>query len=174
MARLDRDHTIALQAAEAALRDAELDIRTSLGPSPFTIGTAARNIAPNAPGVVNFSCSCGRDLAATQQGLCLPLSPATACTANPWETQANWSGTGSVPLHTFTHDANTTDLPLVSTYANGSSQLPRYLIEILPNTDSGLCSAKIGTTCPSNRYRLTARGWGPNGTYATVQETFQP
>jgi type IV pilus assembly protein PilX len=182
MARIDRDHTIALQSAETALRDAELDVRLSLSASPYTSGGATRSMAPNAPGATHFSCACGTDVATVQRGLCLPATLATACTANPWESATFWSSNASVPLHTFTRSATgTTDLPANSTYANGTSQAPRYMIEIIPNTDNANCSAAAGLAgggggppCLSVRYRLTARGWGPNGTYATVQEAFQP
>ena len=185
MARVDRDHTIALEAAETALRDAELDIRLSLSSTPPKVGSATRLISANpAVGTMNFSCACGSDLGSkVQYGLCLPLTNAacSAQTKNPWDVQSNWTGNGSVPVHTYTSAAGTTNVPLSSVLltalnyaANGSSQLPRYMIEIIPNTDNTNCSARVNVTCVTSRYRLTARGWGPNGNYAMVQETFQP
>jgi len=176
MARNDRDHAIALAAAEAALRDAELDIRQSLGSTPYTWLGAKRLVSANAPGTTNFSCSCGSDLGATQHGLCLPIShpSCSSLTANPWEVASNWRGSSSVTLHGYTGGGLATDLPGVGTVALGTAQSPRYLIEIIPDTDSPVCSAKAGVSCNFYRYRITARGWGPNAGYAMVQETFQP
>lgn len=173
MARYDRDHTIALAAAEVALRDAELDIKLSLSSTPYTASGLSRSAGANTPALTNFSCSCGSDLSAVQHGMCQPYT-GTSCTANPWTVASNWNGNGSVPLHTYTSAAGTTGVPLTSTTSLGSSQAPRYMIEIIPNTDGPACSAKVNGGCVSYRYRITARGWGPNSGYATVQEAFQP
>jgi len=175
MARYDRDHTIALAAAEVALRDAELDIKLSLSSTPYTAAGVSRSAAANTAAVSHFSCDCGISLTATQRGMCLPVS-AISCTgaSNPWTVASNWSGNGSVPLHAYTSATGTTGVPLTATTSLGSSQAPRYMIEILPNTDGPACSAKLNSGCVSYRYRITARGWGPNSGSATVQETFQP
>lgn len=176
MARNDRDHSIALAAAEVALRDAETDLKLALSSSPYTSNGVSRLASPNSPGISHFSCACGSDLSALQRGMCLPVS-ATSCTSasgNPWTIAANWTGNASVPLHSYTSASGTTPLPPTSAVALGSSQPPRYMIEIIPNSDSSACSAKVTSGCTSNRYRITARGWGPNTGYATVQETFQP
>ena len=184
MARVDRDHTIALQAAEAALRDAELDIKLSASATPYVSGTLTRSIGANTASVTNYSCGCGSGIDAAHYGLCLPATAPSCVTAagtpNPWEVLTNWNSNASVPLHAYTTAAATastpatTSLPLSTSAANGSSQQPRYMIEIFPNTDNAMCSAKINVPCNSFRYRITARGWGPSGNYATLQEAFQP
>jgi type IV pilus assembly protein PilX len=172
MARADRDHQIAIAAAEAALRDAELDVRLNLSSSPYTSGSLSRSAAA---GATNFSCACGSDLSAVQHGMCLPVT-GTSCTGQsyPWAIPGNWSSNASVPMLTYTSASGTTALPLTATAPLGSSRAPRYMIEIISDVDTSICSAKATSICNVYRYRITARGWGPDSTFATLQETIQP
>lgn len=98
----EADRTLAFQAAESALRDAEKDIRgvctTNCRPTP---------ISPETADIFEQTCAFG---------LCLP----SATTSPVWDIKENWTTTGRpATLGQFT---GTPTLPVVS-------QQPRYLIE---------------------------------------------
>jgi type IV pilus assembly protein PilX len=115
MARYTRDYNVALQAAEAALREARYD----LGAGAF----ATRS--PPIIGNTGFDANC-------TNGLC-QLAPPGSTPAFADETR--WSNTnnlGSVAYGTFTPFQQ---LPLTPT-PGGVAQQPRYLIEYLAPTGS--------------------------------------
>lgn len=150
MAGNARDYNLALQAAEAALRDAERDIRNVAAISTFT----AVRTSPIS-GATDFDASC-------TNGLCLPT--VTTCTAgatNATEVLSkSFTAAPSVQYGTYTG----------ATSITGVAAQPRYLIEAIR-----VCP--IGQN-PSNKifyYRVTARGVGANtNTQVTLQQVFRP
>ena len=151
-ARYDRDWQIAFQAAEAALLDAEFDIR-----GPNTSGTA-RLATFTSTALLGFSagCSSGAD-----RGLCLP-----AATGKPvWYT---------VDFTNESSTANTAQFGEFTgrTLAYGTAGIqpamrPRYIIEAVPDLAPGNNVQKL-------LYRVTAMGFGPRKeTQAVVQMYFR-
>jgi type IV pilus assembly protein PilX len=135
--RYERDRQIAFQAAEAALLDAELDIR---GPG------SARSASFSPTSTTGFEEGCGTS--GDSRGLCLP---AIAGTAPPWTHLDFASGDAPVPFGTFT------GRPYASGEDGAQSRIaPRYLIELVPDPTPG---GSAGT--PRNLYRVTAVGFGP-------------
>ena len=109
IARNEADRNLSFQAAEAALRDAEADIKYVKADGSLCVEGAPPCRATAIDGT-DFDSSC-------TNGLCeyIETSPSPA-----WETSTRWaSGGASVPYGTYTSAAA---LPLVS-------QPPRYLIE---------------------------------------------
>lgn len=99
----EADRTLAFQAAEAALRDAEKDIR-----GVCTTNCRTTPIAPETADIFQATCALG---------LCLP----SATTATPvWEVKENWTTTDRAA--TYGRFTGATALPVVS-------QQPQYLIE---------------------------------------------
>ena len=157
MAGNTRDLAVALQAAEAAMRDARRDINglylngatgrsPSLHISQFGDGT----------GTDNATCS------STAKGLCRPgaysrtlasiLPP--ALNINTVASYAQYGDyTGSLPL-------------------NGVSNQPRYLIEFFCLPGGPASGWSIGSA-PCKWYRITARGYGANpNSQVKLQEIF--
>lgn len=144
MARNSRDENIALQAAEAALRDARNDIGTSRKLSGLTGATS----------------TCDR---ASFKAYCLP---AVAGAKPAWEQYID-DAAHSAELGEFTGLTDTQKMPMVaSARANGVSKQPRYVIEPIPD----LVGADL-TKPPKYVYRVTAVGYGANpSTRVLVQE----
>ena len=116
IARNEADRNLAFQAAEAALRDGELDVRNQRFDrskcNPSITGCRAKPIE----GRTRFDSSC-------TDGRCAFTDTGTPV----WETASKWSSSGaSVEYGTYTGAA---DIPLVS-------RKPRYLLEAIPLTDS--------------------------------------
>jgi type IV pilus assembly protein PilX len=139
-----RDRNIALQAAEAALRDAERDILCreidgSIAATQRTFGC--------------ISGMTGADAACTD-GLCCTINaPGIACIepSTPVYQSASLSAAPSVAYGTYTAAPA---IPSVS-------QQPRYLIEPFRKQQV-------------NYYRITARGYGANAnTQLTLQEVYK-
>jgi len=174
MARNERDESIAMAAAETAVRDAERDITGS--------GRVVGNIG--------FTCSCGN--AGSIKGLCLPATAysCAAGAANPspiWTNGPLASTARAVALGTFTGDPGFAASKAGGGTAKvgGVAQPPRYILEALDeggsnsgtalnNQGSPICSKKM-PSCGLFHYRITARGTGPSqSTFLDVQETFRP
>ena len=149
-ARAERDRQIALQAAEAALVDAERDIEGGREPAraAFFAKESAQGFVPG----------CGRS-GEVNAGL---------CAASP---QAAWV---EVDLSENGKEARTVEygawtgaqLPV----GQGSlpARLPRYLIELMPYAQAGAdASARTG-----NFYRITALGVGSRAETQVVLQTF--
>lgn len=142
-----RDRNIAFQAAEAALRDAERDIRCKKidGVTP---ATTKRNIGC-------ISGMTGSDDSCTNGLCCVVNSPGIACVepATPvyLNTALSLSAAPSVAYGTYTAAPA---IPAVS-------QQPRYLIEPFQRQ-------------LINYFRITARGYGANAnTQVTLQEVYK-
>ena len=154
-ARAERDRHIALQAAEAALADAERDIE---GGSDATSARAAMFASGNADGFVD---GCG-NARQPNAGLCTladaPLAPA-------WQ-RADLARSDadaiSAPYGAFTGAAMPTGAGALPV------RLPRYIIELMPYARAGAdASARLG-----NFYRITAIGFGSNERTRVVVQAF--
>lgn len=155
MAGNSRDYNIALQAAEAAIKDAEYDLNNIV----MTGFTGFRSIS----GQTGFGTGAGTNdgtcsVAAGPKGpgLCMP----TATLTSPWAAVAfTTTDNISVPYGTFT---GASTLPFL-----GVSQQPRYIItgyKMLTPFDSD----------PVYYYEVTARAWGANtNTQVTLQTFFR-
>jgi type IV pilus assembly protein PilX len=152
-ARAERDRHIALQSAEDALMDAELDIEgTAAVPAERSaLFGAADSFGPGS------GAACGAALAL---GLCPRSAPGEP---PPWQTVDLANGTG-VPLGTFTGIEAETGagfLPL---------RRPSYVVERLPYRPPG---AEAGAD-NGYLYRVTAIGFGSReGTQVVLQATYR-
>lgn len=145
MARNARDTNIALQAADAALRDAEADIVTARAISGATL----------------FSTSCDYT---GGKGLCIP--PSTGST-QAWESHL------TDPARSLAY-GEMTGVPsfIAGTSSGGVSSPPRYLVEAIPDTSG--TSLKAGGSV-RYVYRITSVGYGAlAGTEVLLQEFFRP
>jgi type IV pilus assembly protein PilX len=140
-ARYDRDYLIASQAAEAALMDAEFDIR---GPG----GTRSTQFAQGNDGI--FVSDCGSS--SSTRGLCQPYPD----TAKPMWARVDFLDTStSAPTVRFgeftgrSFDAGSGIRP---------ARAPRYIIELIDDQAQGNNAA--GGQVPK-MYRVTAMGFGP-------------
>lgn len=177
VARGSLDVEIARQAAELALRDAEMDI--SLAPGNPPPGALCQREESERPGAQTsfpteeFRNSCLR-------GQCAYLAQTSATTTVTWAVSASWNNnesskprvggvgtcttfTGGVPVGTFTGTPP----------ATGVARQPEYLIEAL--TDGDL-SAGLGRlyseTTGRNLFRITARGFGLNPNTEVVLQSY--
>lgn len=134
VARNEADRTLAFQAAEAALRDGELDIKNLKADNTTCVAASA------GCRIENISRGNGFDTVCT-----LGLCDSRAFTTPVWEETllpSRWTTTGiSVAYGTYTAAAA---LPVVG-------QQPRYILEYFPLGDSVI-------------YRITAVGFGANTT----------
>jgi len=135
-----RDHEIAFEAADATLRDAEVDLRT---------GTRSAMLA-NAPlGFVN-GCGTGAVSATSNLGLCLPVDPTTN-TQPAWETAFS-AANANVAYVTY---GAFTGRTWVAAGAN-AAPAPHYVIEALPFPMPG-----TDASAPRMMFRITAEALGP-------------
>lgn len=150
-ARAERDRYVALQAAEAALLDAEADIENA--------GNAAR-AALFAPGsAAGFVRGCGR-MGHANAGLCLAAGPHPA-----WQA-VNLAEDGeharAVRFGTFTGASMPTG------EGPAPARLPRYIIEAIPIRRAG-----DDASAPTpNAYRITAIGFGAHESTRVVLQSF--
>ena len=155
--RFGRDAQIAFQAAEAALIDAEFDIR---GPNTFANQRVATFVTGNS---VGFADGCGTGVS---QGLCLPTATGQRPVwyASTVDFTDETSSAKTVKFGEFTGRT-------LSTGTSGIRPeiLPRYIIEIIPDTTPGLNASTKPTL-----YRVTAMGFGPRkSTQAVLQMIFR-
>lgn len=172
-----RDWNNALQAAEAALRDAWIDIGGFCAPGVAATACAKRN--PAISGSTGFG-NGGNAGTCSTTGLCMPngVHP-----NYPLLNISNWSATGTGAVYPVTYGTYTlggSDTTFATTAASlGAgmasqaqqvvSQPPQYIIEALctPDSNTGLSR---GPGCSSYYYRVTARGYGGNSnTQVTLQ-----
>ncbi len=153
--RFDRDAQIAFQAAEAALLDAEFDIR---GPNTSANQRLARFSATSTAG---FEDGCGTG---TAKGLCAPAPDGQKPVWYSVDFTDDSANAKTVGFGDFTG----------RTFASGSTGVrpempPRYIIEVIPDTSSG---SNAGT--PKTLFRVTAMGFGPRKeTQAVLQMIFR-
>jgi type IV pilus assembly protein PilX len=146
--RYDRDFQVAMQAAEAALMDAEFDIR---GPNPSTAARLATFAESNTLGFVP---GCGDS--GTSRGLCAESSDVV-----PVWRSVDFAGAKATPLGTFTGRAFDAGSAGVS-----PARRPSYIIEALPDTRPGLEIGGRGLI-----YRITAVGFGPREDVQVMLQT---
>jgi type IV pilus assembly protein PilX len=167
-ARNDRDRQIAFQAAEAALKDAELDIQGS-----------SDKVLPRSNGFLekpgndtvlrlDFTEGCGAGESNISLGLCAPALPGMTPV---WQTvdllDDDTASTKSVPYGKFTGHSMQT----------GKGFLPakpsRYIIEILNFNQAGqLASAENPGGGTPYLYRVTAIGFGARDTTRVVLQSY--
>jgi type IV pilus assembly protein PilX len=170
MARNSRDYNVAFQAAEAALRDAESDIRSD-GLAPVT--------PQRISGSTGFTAACTNGLCGTSTGA--ELSP------RPWENTGNYLAdavrsvgygeqTGANPLAASNQSTETPTRTPPKVKVGGVSRQPRYLIEALIDKTPGLSTQGAGYGKNPNKYvyRTTAIGFGTQaGTQSIVQGMYK-
>lgn len=153
--RFDRDQQIAFQAAEAALIDAEFDIR---GPNTSANQRMASFTATSG---VDFADGCGTG---TSRGLCLPVAEGQKPVWYSVDFTSDSTGARAVKFGDFTG----------RTMSTGSSGIrpeipPRYIIEVLPDSTPG-----SNASTPKKLFRVTAMGFGPRKeTQAVLQIIFR-
>ena len=155
----------AFQAAESALRDAEIDLEAGIG------GTGNRDgVTKIGMGIAYFATPCS---AAFTEGVC--MQPATPAGTYQTEivTAASWDWTSitkTVEYGTYTGAAR---LCASDTFPACSPVVlfrqPRYVIEYLEE------KIDLPATAPLTRhFRITARGWGANqSTTVTLQTVYK-
>lgn len=152
--RFDRDYLIASQSAEAALMDAEFDIR---GPG----GTRSANFAPGKDGL--FVEDCGTS--GTSRGLCLPKSDQVKPV---WAEVDFTDDSTSAPTVEF---GEFTDREFSTGGGIRPARPPRYIIEIIDDQAQGNNAASTQTP---KMYRVTAMGFGPRlDTQVVLQMVFR-
>lgn len=153
--RFDRDAQIAFQAAEAALIDAEFDIR---GPNTSTSQRMASFSASSGLGFID-GCGTGGSL-----GLCSSAADGQKPVWYSVDFTDESSSAKTVKFGNFTG----------RTFATGTSGIrpeiaPRYIIEVLPDKRPGSSASAQRTL-----FRVTAMGFGPRKeTQAVVQMIFR-
>lgn len=153
--RYERDSQIAFQAAEAALLDAEFDIR---GPNA---SSSQRTDSFVTGSVVGFVDGCGTG---AKRGLCYPSAAGQKPVWYGVDFQDESSSAKTVKFGEFTGRT-------LSTGTSGIRPeiLPHYIIEVIADPTPG----SNATTKPT-LYRVTAMGFGPRkSTQAVVQMIFR-
>ena len=144
MARNSRDQNIALQAAEAALRDARKDINETRK----LVGRTGASLTCDVPSF---------------KGFCIPAE-----TGKPvWDLYLE-DTTRSLELGEITGLTAAQKMPTsANATSNGVSKQPRYIIESIPDLTEG--SLKAGAT--KYVFRISAIGYGSNAnTKVVIQE----
>lgn len=158
-ARNDTDRQIAFLAAEAALRDAEMDIEHSPDPARTRSHIFSRRSALGFPGADEPVCN--RLAASIYQGLCRRA----VNDAKPAWLSADFgeekTTTHSVAYGTFTGQSLQVGKGALP------SRLPRYIIELFSYNKPGEAADK-----PSYFYRVTAVGFGARETTQVALQSF--
>ena len=153
--RYERDSQIAFQAAEAALLDAEFDIR---GPNTSGLSRTSTFVTGS---VVGFVDGCGTG---TERGLCTPSLLGQKSVWYRVDFQDETSNAKTAKFGEFTGRT-------LSTGTSGirPELLPRYIIEVIPDPTPGSNASTKPTL-----YRVTAMGFGPRkSTQAVAQMIFR-
>lgn len=145
--RNERDYQIAWQAAEAALMDAQFDIR---GPN----ADSAERVALFTPDdISNFIPGC--NTSADFRGMCTPSEGKPVWAQVDFLDDSNSAPT--VAYGTFTgraFDSGTTGVK--------PARVPRYMIEVVRDlTPMGSAASNTGSKAAPIMYRITAMGFGP-------------
>lgn len=161
MAGNSRDYNIALQAAEAALRDAEADLKGSGVSAGRTL-----NVYSFPVGLIGTATPSGcASTGGTATGLCVIDTEKVQLYGD--STKVDWgaSSTSSARYGQFTG----------ATSITGVASQPRYVMELMKFSD-GMSKDRVSGASGSVDYffiRITARAWGANNqTQVTLQEIF--
>ena len=156
-ARAERDRDVALQAAEAALRDAERDIDGDAG-------VDAARAALFAPGAAaSFVDGCGSGRANPALGLCARTLPP----APPAWQQAALDEPEPAELR-FVEYGRFTAAAMPVGQATLPARLPRYIIEQLPYVAAGESAGQQAALF----YRITAIGFGASAANHVVLQIY--
>lgn len=151
--RFDRDSQIAYQAAEAALIDAEFDIR---GP-----GTSTRMDTFSNTSGVGFIEGCGTG---ASLGLCMPAAEGQKPVWYVVDFTDESAAAKTVKFGDFTGRTFST-----GTTGIRSEIAPRYIIEVLADKTPG-----SGSSVQKKLFRVTSMGFGPRKeTQAVLQMVFR-
>jgi type IV pilus assembly protein PilX len=166
--RNDRDRQIAFQAAEAALKDAELDIQNSPDAGLSRSNGFLEKPGNDASVRLDFADGCGAGESNLSLGLC---APAVTGGIPVWQTvdllDDDSTTTKSVPYGKYTGQ----------TMQTGKGFLPgkpsRYIVEILNFNQAGqLASAENPGGGTQYLYRITAIGFGARDTTKVVLQSY--
>ena len=157
-ARSDRDRQIALQAAEGALMDAELDIDASPDATGSRSALFSMRSTTGFPAASEASC---RHRDSIYFGLCRKSSDIRVPTWLALDFLDTTPSAEAVPYGTFTGRTIQADEP------ESSSRLPRYIIELIPFT-----STIAGKDDVTSLYRITAMGFGMRDTTQVMLQSF--
>lgn len=165
--RSDRDRQIALQAAEAALKDAELDIDPQGTPYANSRGDSF-----DATSIISFIDGCVADNTSASQGMCLPSKSGLPI----WQTADLSNASSSAVAVAF---GRFTGQTMVTGKSSFPSQVPRYIIEAVSDVDPGGVADTGQAESPNDAnsakkyiYRITAIGFGANATTQVVLQSF--
>ena len=164
--RGDRDRQVAINAAEAALKDAELDIDPQ-----GAISANSRNSNFDGVSTVAFAADCNPGNSTIGQGLCL-----TGNSAQPiWQTvnlSDDSANSASVAFGRFTGQT------MVTGIGSFPNKVPRYIIEPIvdkiPISTADLGQAEYSNDTKGGKkymYRITAVGFGANPTTQVVLQS---
>ncbi|MBX3603914.1 MAG: hypothetical protein KF788_01515 [Piscinibacter sp.] len=160
--RYDRDYLIASQAAEAALMDAEFDIR---GPNT-NAGSRVAQFSPNNTGIFAPGCS----TTGATRGLCEP----NADSVKPVWAQVDFLDTGAATARTVEYGEFTGRQFDAGSAGVKPAHKPRYVVEVLPDSGAGGSKKFDPNKPPPVMYRITSLGFGPREeTQVALQITFR-
>ena len=154
--RYDRDYLIATQAAEAALMDAEFDIR-----GPNSAAASVQRVSQfDQTNVGVFAAGCGTS--GKVRGLCAP----NADNVKPiWATVDFLDETASAPSVAFgTFTGRTFD---AGTIGIKPERVPRYIVELIDDVSPG---GNASGSAVAKMYRITAIGFGPRKEIQVVMQ----
>ncbi len=160
MAGNSRDYSTALQAAEAAMRDAEADLKGT----GVTVGRAVTASSFPIALIGSATPSGCASTGGTATGLCIIANETTQLyntSSVAWTT----GSTSSARYGQFTGAIGLT----------GVSNQPRYVMELMQFADGRNKDRVTGASGSTDYYyiRITARAWGANNqTQVTLQEVF--
>jgi len=154
--RSDRDRQIALNAAEAALKDAEMDI------DPQIAIAGGRSNVFDATSNLFFEAGCASGDGNLYQGMCAAAVKGQQPTWIAVDIADDSAGSASVKYGRFTGQT------MVTEKGSFPAKLPRYIIEAVQDTEAG------GKADDQTKYifRITAIGFGPNSNAKVVLQSF--
>lgn len=155
--RSDRDRQIALQAAEAALKDAETDI------DPQVVPAGSRSNIFDPKSKLYFEEGCAGGDTNTYQGLCLPTAEGAGVPVWQYvDLDDTSSKSKSVAFGRFTGQT------MVTGKGSFPAQLPRYIIEVIPDKEPSSSADEESKYL----FRITAIGFGANETTQVVLQSY--
>ena len=160
ISRNQRDSSIAFQAAESALRDAERDIQGGLRAAKIFASGSKQGFATD-------GCSSGAAQTDTSwRGLC-----GTVDESNPVWNNVSWKDNGTNSQTVAYGDFTGQKFPTGSGVL--PSQMPRYIIEVFDDKTPGQVADQApGNSHPAVIYRITAVGWGPYGSTPIMLQSY--